>query len=328
MELIQEDAEALAEKLNWFSPGIENNPWVVYHATSSIAEELIDRDGFQCGSTELNDAVLLCLSIMETVDWWEDAAVGTLKAYSLPRTRGAAPFFCALYPQRTCLYTGRSLAGGETAYALRRIIPKLVQVSFDNPDFFDRRFELDRKKCISEASRGIFMHRSVLKVNLVWLREKVTALKAFLPRLLAMREQHRYGIVYALRLDRSDLSATAYSWSDGLRIYHPLPASKCVGKLIVCGEHDLNSHANPSWNSDNQWRRDSELAKLASQNRHKVNLAEPIDHKEFIDPEGAVDLRYQLMVQYGDDALRKIAAKAEEMQRQMILNAKRARALP
>lgn len=322
MELIEESAAVLANKRGWFPPEIENDPWVVYHATSSVAEDQIDREGFRCASSGFNDAALLCLSVMETTDWWEDAATATLKAYSLPRIGGAAPFFCALYPQRTSLYTRRDFAGGETAYALRRIIPKLVDLVSNDPEFFARRLEKDRKECIYEAEKGVPFHRKVLDVNMTWLREKVVKLEGFLQQLLGMRDEHRHGVIYALRLDRQDLPQLSYNWSDGLRVYEPLPASKAVAKLIVHGEHDLSSHSDPSWNFDNSWRNKTELALLASKSGRPAGVVDIIDDLELVDPDGARDLRYKLMAEHGDSVLQGFAAKQEEVYRQMLQSAK------
>lgn len=107
---IETSAQDLARLQNWFPFEIERDPWIVYHGTSSTAENFIDQHGFRCGSTDLNDAALLCLTIMETIDFWA-GPYGALKAYSLPRIReaGTPPFFCALYPQRTGLYTKNCL---------------------------------------------------------------------------------------------------------------------------------------------------------------------------------------------------------------------------
>lgn len=320
MELIEEDAAALIDKRNWFPPEIENDPWVVYHATSSVTEEQIDRDGFQCGSVDLNRVVLLCLNIIETTDWWEDAATATLKAYSFPRIGGEAPFFCALYPQRCCLYTRREFAGGETAYALRRIIPKLVQDALENPGFFEDRFESFRQQCIYEAQKGVPTHRKVLKVNLEWLREKAAKLQSFLPDLLDIRDRHRYGVIYALKLDCGDVTSARYDWSDGLRVYKPLPAAKCIAKLLVHGEHELSSASNDSWHMQNHWRDDGELARLVSKSGCVGGAQDDIDESQLVDPQGAEDLRFQIMIDHGNDVLRKFAISQRDVQREILMS--------
>jgi hypothetical protein len=308
MLTIEKNAQDLARSRHWFPAEIESDPWIVYHGTSSTAENFIDQHGFRCGSTDLNEAALLCLTIMETTDFWE-GPFGALKAYSLPRIRGAGtpPFFCALYPQRTGLYTTKRFAGGETAYALRGVIPELVRVCLDTPEFFAKRFEDDRAKCISKAKKFLLMNRKVLQVNASWLNEKASKLQSFLPGLLDLETRHAYGVVYALRVNPEDVPAMSYRWSDGLRIYDVLPRSRCVAKLIVRGDNELSSCSNEKWHEDNRWRCSAELAKSAELRGRAADPLDLMSEEMLFDPNGAEDFQFKLAAEHGPPQMRELA---------------------
>ena len=318
MRIFAEDAKALSEKQNWFPPEIENDPQVVYHGTSSVFEEQIDRDGIQCGSTHLDEAALLCCTVIKTTEWYEDSATTSLTAYSIPRIGREAPFFCGLYPQKTFLYTSREFAGGETARALRRIIPRLGVVAFENPDFFEQRFENDRQKCINKAKTGSFTQDKVLKVNLSWLKEKVIELKKILPGLVNIYERHRYGVVYALKLESEDVPAVAYDCIGGLMIYRPIPIYKCVAKLIVHGEHCHGSDSNQDWEQQNFWREQGELVKLLASSGYRSSGQLSIDASQLFDPDGAEDTRFQIMIEHGNEMLRNFAIEQKEIYQRLL----------
>lgn len=327
MRLIEETAEALVNKETWFPPEIESDPWVVYHGTSSVFEECIDRDGIQCGSTHLDEAALICSTIIKTTEWYDDSATTSLTAYSIPRIAREAPFFCGLFPQKSLIYTSREFAGGETARALRRIIPKLVDVAFGNSDFFEKKFEQDRQQCINKAKRGQPTHSKVLKVNLNWLKEKTAELKKILPGLLDIHKRHRYGVVYALKLESEDVPLASYCSTGGLMIHKLMPARKCVAKLIVHGEHENGSDSNPDWEFQNFWREHGELVKLLASSGYRSSGPLSIDASQLFDPAGAEDLRFQIMIEYGDSRLKDFAAEQKEIHQEILQGVLRSRSV-
>jgi hypothetical protein len=318
MKLIEETAEALVNKKTWFPPEIESDPWVVYHGTSSVFEESIDRDGIQCGSTHLDEAALICATIIKTTEWYDDSATTSLTAYSIPRIAQEAPFFCGLFPPKSLIYTSREFAGGETARALRRIIPKLIDVAFENPDFFEKKFEEDRQKCINKAKIGSFTQDKVLKVNLNWLKEKNAVLRKFLPGLVDIHKKHRYGVVYALKLESEDVPLASYGSTGGLMIHKLMPARKCVAKLIVHGEHENGSDSNPDWEFQNFWREDCDLVKNLAKSGYRRNDQGSIDASQLFDPEGAEDLRFQIMIEHGNEMLRNFAIEQKEIYQRLL----------
>lgn len=322
MRLIEETAEALANKETWFPPEIDSDPWVVYHGTSSVFEKEIEQNGFKCGSNHLDEGVLLCLSIIITTEWFEDDATASLRAYSLPRIGSDAPFYCALFPQRSALFTRRMFSGGETSYILRRVIPKLVKATFDNPNFFEERLEKDLKKCIEKAKKGHFTQEKVLKVNLVWLKEKITELKKFLPDLLDNYKKHSHGIIYALKINEDDVNIIQYQGNNGLAVYKKLSYERCVGKLIIHGEHDLSAHTNPSWDDINFWREECDFVKLSRISGFRGVNQRKISELQLTDPEGAEDMRFSVMIKHGNELLRKFAAEQKEVQHKILMNSR------
>jgi hypothetical protein len=317
---IEASAALLAEEQSWFPPEIENDPWVVYHGTSSVFEEKIEQSGIQCGSLHLNDAILRCATLIKTTEWYEDNATASLVAFSFPRIISAPHFYCALFPQRASLYTRRMFAGGESAYFLRRIIPKLVETSKNNLEFFDSRFKKLMDNCIKKARRGMPTHDKVLKVNIEWFKKSVDELNASLPKLLEIERQHRYGVIYAIKLDPEDVAAARYFHNDGFRVYKPIPHSKCIAKLIIHGEHELSAHTNPAWDDINYWRDESVLVKSVKTCGYRTNAPDRNNEIQLIDLEGAEDMRFQIMIEHGNEMLRNFAIEQKGFHQRLILN--------
>ena len=318
MRIFAEDAKALSEKQNWFPPEIENDPWVVYHGTSSVFEEKIERSGLQCGSLHLNEAVLRCATLIKTTEWYEDAAAFSLVAFSCPRITSAPHFYCALFPQRASLYTRRMFAGGESAYALRRIITKLVESSKNNMEFFDSRFRKLCQESIEKAKRGMPTNDKILKVNIEWFNEKVAKLKEFLPQLVEVYNQHSYGVIYALKIEPEDVAAAIYLHNDGFRVYKPIPHAKCIAKLIIHGEHELSAHTNPAWDDINYWREETDLVQSVKTYGYKSNAPDRNDEIQLIDPDGAEDMRFQIMIEHGNEMLRNFAKEQKEIHQRLL----------
>jgi hypothetical protein len=308
MQVFEEDAQNLVQKRTWFTEEIESDPWVVYHGTSSISEAAIDRSGFRCGSEDFDPAALLCLSIIKTINAADDVPCSTvLENYTFPRigNRGHAPLFCALHPQRAILFTSRLFAGGETALALREAISGLARIAAESPDWFDERFKKQRDLCASRARSGIPTHSPVHKVDVGWFQRKIKMLLPCLSELKDIYHLHRHGVLYAIKLEPSDAKTSRHGDLGGLEVFGEVPSSKCLAKLIVHGEHSFGADCgNYDWDSLNLWRDQSELANRANYN--------PIDCRskhadDLFDPEGAVDMRWELMATHGNTMIREFA---------------------
>jgi hypothetical protein len=304
MQIFEEDAHDLCHKRTWFTREIEDDPWVVYHGTSSVSEESIERLGFRCGSTGLNHGTLLCLTIVKTIGWEDVPRGAALQAYTFPRINSGSlsPFFCAFFPQRAIAFTCRQYAGGETAYTLREAITGLERLASETPDWFDKRFEEQSNLCTSRARRGIPTHTPVYKVNVEWFQCKMRVL---LPQLCELREiydQHKYGVIYAIKLDRADAKIACNGDLRGLEVFGEVSPSKCVAKLIVHGEHSLGDDCGGiDWDLLNSRRDRSDLATLANYCPKDCGSKNADD---LFDAEGALDMRWDLMATHGNTLVR------------------------
>ena len=277
MKIFRKSGRELVSSPVWFSESIESDPWVAYHATSSVHAESIDAVGLSSSqSGGLADAAVQAAEFFVSTGWSgftsKDCGSVALLGCSLQRSHaeGGRPLFLALYPQRPWLYLKSDFCGGESAHALARAIPAINEFAFNDAEL-DAHFRGLEQRCIARVQRGQLPLYRVIEPNKNWIRAQAVKLLPALSSLNTLRSQHRHGVLYAVRLERSDLNPSRYEWGDGLRVFKDVPRERFVAKLEVSGEDDLQvlsmmeEEAPPiDFDSLNFWRSEGTIAQAAA----------------------------------------------------------------
>jgi len=199
---------------NLFGDGIDSDPWVAFHGTSSSLESNIDSEGLDSSHARFSRTELAAVvAIFDRLDWAGEHLGGfpVLKPWSLgfDRSNGERPpLYLAESSHRAALYATQEFAGGEAARALRYAFHDLRRYSegFIGEGTADERY---------------------------WVRSQLEALSSTECAARQFSEHHAYGVVYAFRLQPSDLPQLTYSTSMGIIASSGLTPDRCLAKLLV-----------------------------------------------------------------------------------------------
>ena len=238
MRVYEFERELVIGKAQVFPDEICDDLWIVYHGTSSISEEEIDRCGLQWRPTfakraEVEDIV----SIFDTMSWAGKHGGGfpVLKPFSLNHDFAASdrkPIFFAESSYRALLYATRDFAGGETTRALRLAFADL-QEYLSSPDLRHSHMTDLWREYHHLKRIGAAVGNPPSEINLSWLHSEVKKLEELETRCREAFEIHRYGIVYAIRFNESDLSLLESSTSMGIKAPTVTLPEKIIAKVRV-----------------------------------------------------------------------------------------------
>lgn len=129
MELTEFSLAQNATIESLFPQAITSDSWILYHATSSIAEERIDTEGLIPSAD--HDAMLIKLiKVFRAMNWAGENGAGypVLKGFLLQRASLPNLYFRES-STRSLLYAKRDFAGGETARAMYHALEELKVVA-------------------------------------------------------------------------------------------------------------------------------------------------------------------------------------------------------
>ncbi len=235
------DAELLNEKVQLFPDEIENNPWIVYHGTSSVYENEIDSIGFMWEpSLFTKDEISNVVDIYTIMDWAGNDQGGfvVLKGYSIDHdfsTGNTKPIYFGETSYRSLLYATKSFAGGETARALRKSIQDLENYLEDkNIRDADTNYRmLDYNKLVSLNAQ---VGEPPKEVDLLWLKNEVEKLQSLKEKCLEVYSAHEYGVIYAVKFDQEDIKNSddfEFNSCMGLKVFSKISPEKIVGKVHI-----------------------------------------------------------------------------------------------
>jgi hypothetical protein len=251
-----------------FPPGIDGDPWVHYHATSSINEERINAEGLRwspdaCSAAEVQELV----RVFRSMNWCGIHTGGyvALDAFSLCgdfQGNEAKPIYFREFSLRSLIYAQRDFAGGESSravrYAMRDLDKYLAEESVRH-----EHYDYQRREAVNLASSGAVPH-PVIRVDLGWLQQQIERLEALRKRCDSFEQAHQYGVAYAVRFTPDDIPVLNYSSSMGLRCYRAIPCEQIVGKVRVLADDGPLRAGNDSdlvWT--NHWRHEDPNGLLA-----------------------------------------------------------------
>lgn len=318
MNTTEKSALELLHSHHWFDSAIESNPWIVYHATSSINEESIDTHGLHPTTAyRFANAALLAAKFFVNTGWTgfpgEDSGYLVLRSFSLERSHPSAgtPIYFALYPQRPYLYLKKDFCGGETAHALARAIPAIIKFASDDTAI-DKHLNQLEECAIKKIKAGIPPAFRVFNPSREWMRNQAQQLEPFLEQLNHLRAAHRCGVLYAVRLHPADVDPATYSWSDGLRIHRNISPTQIVAKMRIFNEDALTvigclDNNAPPIDFDNaaQTARFNDSALVQSVRPPPITAPDRETlFAQLLDPAAGHDITWDLVRDYGNNYLR------------------------
>lgn len=212
---------------------------VLYHGTSSVAEDLIDQEGLRPlkdpnieevfhGLKEIYELVL-----GGHVDREGSGFVQLPYFWAELQKHGMRPISLSVDHERCFRYAGKECCGGEIAESIALVRPYLLSLINDPQARANRQASIDRKiKSYPPNMHPSYYDRKVLDV--AELERRVAAIEPTMQRLLALRDQYRHGVIYAIRLNASEWREKLHGeMGGGLYALENIPVSAIMGKVIV-----------------------------------------------------------------------------------------------
>jgi hypothetical protein len=161
------------------------------------------------------------------------ASLGVLTAFTWSRTMELAirPVYLSDYPEGCLLYSTKEFAGGETARAIRYAMQELSDYLTDD-HVRQEHYNIQQSEYKDLASKSA-KTTPVIKVNLDWLRAKLTALERLRYKATSLKDQYQCGVVYAVRLSTVDLPRLADGNLQGFQYFGTIPADRIAAKVRV-----------------------------------------------------------------------------------------------
>ncbi len=240
---------------------IDRDPWVQYHATSSINEDQIDAEGLKwspaiCSAADVLDLVL----VYRSMNWCGKHTGGyvALDSFSVSgdfQGNETKPIYFREFSLRSLMYAQREFAGGESARGIRYALRDLDRYLADEA-VRDEHYQYQRREAIGLASSGALPPR-VMRVDLDRLKRQVERFADLRERCEGCQQSHRHGVVYAVRFTPEDIPSLNYSSSMGIRCYKPIGRQQIVGKVRVLADDSpvpAGNNGDIVWK--NHWRRE------------------------------------------------------------------------
>lgn len=220
-----------------FPPEVDRDPWVQYHATSSISEQQIDAEGLLwSASTCSASEVLEVVRVYRSMNWCGLHSGGYVVLDSFTAAgdfqgRETKPIYFREYSLRSLIYAKRDFAGGESARAVRYALRDLERY-LSEQSIREEHYAYQHRCAVNLSSTGAIPN-PVIRVDLEWLGSQLSRFSDLRQRCDTCEASHQYGVVYAVRLTLDDIPSLNFSDSMGLRCYKHVTADRIVEKVHV-----------------------------------------------------------------------------------------------
>lgn len=244
----QLNRESVKTRRRFFTDGLDEDEWVVFHGTSGFNAESIERDGFDSVSGKaLLAKILRVMTVFKKMKWLGQDGGGypVLKAFSYGydfRASGRSPLFFAETSMRALLYSTRDFAGGEKLRAIRRAMDDLEAYLNDSAlrqqhlDLMQAEFD-----CLSanNASKADLELKRPAMVDQAWLKQELEDLSEIRRSADDAFARHDHGLVYALRMTSDDVASLRWNPAMGVEANTLVSPSKIIGKVVVPQDYEL-----------------------------------------------------------------------------------------
>jgi hypothetical protein len=207
--------------------------WVVYHGTSSVFEQDIEDRGLEPFNRLFDPRdVDRVRDAFHNLGWYGSADSGYvfLASYSRDRHRGDRQcVYCCSSPDAGLLFSTREFAGGETARQLRKAFRELERL-VSTPDLCDA---VRRRLVANPRARGVDCDPDEVLASVSTLLTELGPRRDNLERLVA---DHKYGVVYAVQLQREHLPFLVSDNATDLGCRIPIHPDRLVGRARIHDE--------------------------------------------------------------------------------------------
>jgi hypothetical protein len=215
-----------------FPPSITEDPWIVYHGTSSQCTVGIESEGIRgdAGAITRGD-IERVVTIFDAMSWLGDSHGGysVLKPWSLDFDfvggGNSRKIFLAETSARAATFASAEFAGGEGVMALRGSLRDLERYVCE-PGVRERHLEYQR----IDAE---FTGRPIVEPSIEWVRERVHTLKHLRILCEDLCRRHAFGVVYAIRTGPDDVPNLEWNPSMGIIATRPVAPERLVGKVVI-----------------------------------------------------------------------------------------------
>ncbi|WP_371196072.1 hypothetical protein [Glaciecola sp. SC05] len=226
-----------------FNDTVCDNPMMIFHGTSNIFEESIEKLGLNASTDKVINLseIQTIIDLFKRLKWYGESPAGfsVLSAYSQKDyetiTVEQAPIFFAESSYRASLYATKDFAGGESVRAAFYALEDLKKF-ISNKSLRDNHFE-DLKK--DRNKWGKTAHPSFLKqfepeIGLDELNESFKLLQELKDRIADLRAQYEYGIIYAVdaSIDSQLIKSLELLRGNGIRTFSKVSKASLAAKCI------------------------------------------------------------------------------------------------
>jgi hypothetical protein len=102
----------------------------------------------------------------------------------------------------------------------------------ENEELRQEHYNLQRYECEDLVSKGA-NPTPVIQVDLDWLRSQLVDLESLRDKASNLRDQYRWGVVYAIRFSPDDLRGLADGGLEGVQGFRVIPPEKIAAKARV-----------------------------------------------------------------------------------------------
>ena len=238
MNLYDFESELILKRREIFPDKISEDPWIIYHGTSSIFENDIEINGLHWKAANYDKSdVESVVRIFDFMSWSGHSGGGypVLYPFSLKNDFSAStkkPIFLAESSLRAIWFSTRDNAGGETARAIRYALADLQEyISSEelretHMSYLQHDFEIGA------------IHSPPSEINLEWLSDELKKLEGLKTRCQEAFENHKFGIVYAIKFNEGDLGMFEYSPSAGISTNSIIPPERIAAKIHIPKEYE------------------------------------------------------------------------------------------
>lgn len=270
------DEEKLYATGEVFPAEITNDPWIVYHGTSSSSAAAIEKSGLQW-----NPSFSLTRVDLDTIIgafqkmWWTGSHSGgypVLRGFTFGdfATKATKPVFFAEQAFRSTLYAMHDWAGGESWRAARHAISDLAEY-INSPKLQDEhRREIGCLKPGMSVA-GVLLDAVPKMLSIEEVRTLVDGLDEIRQRGIEIKENHTHGLVYAVKFCEDDLENLVYDSARGIELHGSVGPDRIVAECMVPNTFKLDHFRQPDEVSDHSFRLYEDATSLVSRLRAAAN---------------------------------------------------------
>lgn len=230
----QFDPDLLDGNTQLFPDTICDDPWILYHGTSSEAETQIENEGFFWAKNKISKSdIEMVVQIYRRMNWSgiDGGGFAVLEPFSLMHDfaeKSDKRIFFAETSCRALLYATHDFAGGETARALRKAIIDLERYQSSH-GVREEHFNMLRYELKQTGAKG--SHPPVPDSD--WLQSELKKIERIRQLCWEPYDSYRYGLVYAVKLCIKDCQGLTHHKSMGIIASEVISPDKIVAKIVI-----------------------------------------------------------------------------------------------